>query len=87
MMGTLAAALAKKGIRTQKDKYQAHITSDIEDVDGVMKITKIVVDYDLEAPPDKREGAMEAFAHYLLSCPAAQSVKNCIQLEHHLHFK
>ena len=36
MMGTLAAVLAKKKIRTFQDRYMATVTGDIEDVDGVL---------------------------------------------------
>ena len=40
MMGTLAAVLAKKKIRTFQDRYMATVTGDIEDVNGVLKIVR-----------------------------------------------
>ena len=54
MMGTLAAALARKEIRTSEDLYRAEVEGDIENVNGVLKITQIRVDYHLTT---KDEGA------------------------------
>lgn len=84
MMGTLAMVMAKKKIRSSADLYQAIVTADIEDVDGVLKITRIHVHYDLKLPPGKREAAEAAFSSYLHLCPAAQSVLGSIQVTHEL---
>jgi len=85
-MGTLATGLARKGIRTHKEVYRADVTGDIEDVNGVLKITRIQVNYELKIPEDKRSDAREAFENYLTDCPAAQSVIGCIELRHQLNF-
>ena len=85
-MGTLAAVLAKKGIRTHKGLFQAEVIGDIEDVDGVLKITKIEVNYTLKAPEDKQPEALEALETYMSQCPGAQSVVGCIELRHQLSF-
>ena len=84
MMGTLAAALAGKGIRTSKDLFWADVTGDIEDVRGVLKITGIHVEYHLKGPAEKREAAKEAMDSYLQYCPGAQSVIGCIEIQHEL---
>jgi len=84
MMGTLAAVLAGKKIRTFQDLFKATVTGDIEDVDGVLKITRINVQYDLKVPAEKREDAAEVLDTYLQSCPAAQSVIGCIEINHEL---
>ena len=84
MMGTLAAVLAGKKIKTFKDQYKAIITGDIEDVDGVLKITRINVEYALKLPQEKRTDAREALESYLSLCPAAQSVIGCIDITHNL---
>jgi organic hydroperoxide reductase OsmC/OhrA len=81
MMGTLAAALARKEIRTPEDLYWAEVEGDIENVKGVLKITQIRVNYHLTAGQEKAEQAREAFASYLASCPAAQSVIGCIDIK------
>ncbi len=83
-MGTLAAVLAGKKIRTIKDLFKAIVTGDIEDVDGVLKITRIHVQYSLKVPEEKREEAMEALSNYIKLCPGAQSVIGCIDITHEL---
>jgi organic hydroperoxide reductase OsmC/OhrA len=87
MMGTLAAVLAGKKFRTGSELYRAQVRGDIEEIDGVLKITRISVDYHLKAPAEKRQHAEEALANYLHSCPAAQSVIGCIQIDHQLRFE
>jgi organic hydroperoxide reductase OsmC/OhrA len=82
MMGTLASFLAKKHIPTTEDRYQAHVEGDIEDVNGVLKITQIRVHYSLKVPPGKADEARRALENYLPSCPGAQSVIGCIHIEH-----
>ena len=80
-MGTLAALLAVKKIPTPEDRYWADVKGDIENVDNVLKITRIKVTYHLKTPNDKVEEAREAFSSYIKRCPAAQSVIGCIRIE------
>ena len=84
MMGTLAAVLAKKKIRTFQDRYMATVTGDVEDVNGVLKIVRNKVHYNLKLPADKRPDAEEAFNNYITLCPAAQSVVEAITITHEL---
>ncbi len=84
MMGTLAKVLAKKKIRTFKDRYMATVTGDIEDVNGVLKIVRINVHYNLKLPADQRADAEDAFNNYITLCPAAQSVVAAITINHEL---
>jgi organic hydroperoxide reductase OsmC/OhrA len=84
MMGTLAAVLAGKKIKTFKHQYEATVSGDIEDVDGVLKITHINVHYLLKLPQEKRKEAEDALENYLHLCPAAQSVIGCIRISHEL---
>ena len=83
-MGTLATVLAKKKIRTFQDRYMATVTGDIEDVNGVLKITRIHVHYKLTLPRGKRPDAEEALHNYITLCPAAQSVVDAISVTHAL---
>ena len=87
MMGTLARFLAEKDIPTPEDRYSANVVGDIEDVEGVLKITRIRVHYDLKTPPGKAGEAREAFDGYLPFCPGAQSVIGCIRIEHDMEIK
>ena len=82
MMGTLATVLAKKKIRTFQDRFRATVSGDIEDVDGVLKITRISVSYRLRVPEEKASDAREALENYIHRCPAAQSVIGCIDISH-----
>ncbi len=85
MMGTLAKVLAGKKIRTHRDRFTADVTGDIEDVEGILKITRIHVQYRLKAAPDQEKAAREALNSYLPLCPAAQSVIACIHVSHELN--
>jgi uncharacterized OsmC-like protein len=84
MMGTLATVMAKKKIRTFQDRYKAFVTGDIEDVNGLLKITRIHVRYDLRVPPHQEADARWALETYITLCPAAQSVVDSIDLTHEL---
>lgn len=81
MMGTLARVLAGKGIPTPDDRYWANVEGDIENVNDVLKITRIRVEYHLKVPEGKTDEAREALSSYLAFCPAAQSVIGCIQIQ------
>ena len=80
MMGTLAAVLAGKKIRTSEELFLADVEGDIENVNGILKITKIRVKYYLKVPVGKSAEAREAFSSYIVGCPAAQSVIGCIDI-------
>ena len=84
MMGTFAAVLAKDRIPTPAERYQAQVSGEIEAVDGVLKIVRILVNYSLKIAAEKREAAMTAFETYLTRCPAATSVMGCIDIQHTL---
>ena len=57
----------------------AQVEGDIEDVDGVMKITKIRLHYRFTIPQGTKEKIDRLLATYAEKCPAYQSVKACIQ--------
>ena len=79
-MGTLATGLAGKKIRTPEASYWADVEGHIENVDNVLKITRINVRYHLKVPKGKADEAKEAFSQYLTFCPAAQSLIGCIEI-------
>ncbi len=81
MMGTLAGVLARKGIKTPEELYWADVEGDIENVNSVLKITQIRVNYHLKVPKGKTNEAKEALSSYITLCPAAQSVIGCIQIQ------
>lgn len=84
MMGTFASVLATKKIRTHSDRFRADVEGDIENVEGVLRITVIRVNYVLKVNPDEEAGAHWAMENYIAKCPAAMSVTGCIRLDHTL---
>ncbi|HEX7534868.1 MAG TPA: hypothetical protein VF343_06390 [Syntrophales bacterium] len=87
MMGTLATLMAGKKIPTPESLYWADVEGDIENVNGVLKITTIRVKYHLKVAEDRVADAKESFANYITRCPAAQSVIGCINLKDELIFE
>src|SRR3989304_5608840 len=81
MMGTLATVLAGKKVPTFGDRFRADVEGDIEDVDGVLRITRIRVRYTLSAPAGKSGEAREAMETYITRCPGAMSVRGCLAIE------
>ena len=57
----------------------ADVEGDIEDVGGVMKITKIRLRYRFRIPAGTREKIERLLDTYAEQCPAYQSVKGCIE--------
>ncbi len=57
----------------------ADVEGDIEEVDGVLRITKIRLHYRLKIPKGSREKVDRVLAAYAEKCPAYQSVKGCIE--------
>ncbi len=84
MMGTLATVMGRKKIPTPEHLYWADVEGDVEDVNGVLRLTAIRVKYHLKVDKDREADARESFANYITGCPAAQSVIGCIKIEDEL---
>jgi uncharacterized OsmC-like protein len=67
-----------RGIQSA-DNLVAQVEGDIEDVDGVMRITKIRLHYRFKIPPGTRYKVERVLASYADTCPVYQSVKGCIE--------
>lgn len=67
-----------RGIQSAENLV-AEVEGDIEDVDGVLKITTIRIRYRFKIPPGTRQKAERALAVYAEQCPAYQTVKECIR--------
>ena len=63
------------------DTIRATVEGDIEAIDKVLRITRIRVRYALTVPADKREAAERAVEVHPTGCPAANSVRGCIDLD------
>jgi organic hydroperoxide reductase OsmC/OhrA len=78
----LGAALDVRGIKSAENLV-AQVEVDIEDVNGVMKITKIRLRYRFRIPAGARERVERVLESYAEKCPAYQSVKGCIDCSWH----
>ena len=58
----------------------AEVAGDIDDVEGVLRITRIHLNYRFKTPKGEREKAERALAVYSDKCPAYLSVKGCIAI-------
>lgn len=56
----------------------AQVEGAIEEVDGVMKITRIRLHYRFRIPAGRRQQVDRLLESYAEKCPAYQSVKGCI---------
>jgi len=68
-------------IPVTRESLQADVEGDIEAVDDVLRITRIRVRYRLRIPAADREKADRALATHATKCPAANSVRGCIDLD------
>jgi uncharacterized OsmC-like protein len=57
------------------------VEGDIENVDGVIRITRIRVHYHLKIPAGTRDRAQRALDTHQSKCPAAVSVRDSIAIE------
>ncbi len=67
-----------RGIQSAEN-LTAQVEGDIEDVDGVLRITKIRLHFRFKIPVGMREKVDRVLASYAEKCPAYQSVKGCIE--------
>ncbi|MBI3698109.1 MAG: OsmC family protein [Acidobacteria bacterium] len=73
--------LEARGIPSHPDKVWSEVEGDIENIDRVIRITRIRVKYHLKIPGGKREEAERAVAIHEPRCPAATSVRGAIAIE------
>lgn len=62
------------------ENLTAEVEGDINDVDGVLRITAIRLHYHLRAPAEMRDKIDRLLETYSSKCPAYQSVKGCIDV-------
>ena len=67
-----------RGVKSAENLV-ARVEGDIEDVNGVMRITKIRLHYRFKIPAGTREKVDRLLEVYAEKCPAYQSVKGCIE--------
>ena len=62
------------------DNLSAKVEGDIEEKDGVLRITSIRVAYQLKIPAGTRDKFERVLESHGDKCPAYQSVKDCIDV-------
>ncbi len=70
-----------RDIPATPDTIRADVEGDIEAVEKILKIVRIRVHYTLTIPSGMREKADRAVERHPISCPAANSIKGCIELD------
>ena len=70
-----------RDIPAPTEKLQASVEGDIQAIDNVLRITKIRVRYRIRIPAGTRERAQRAVDTHATKCPAANSVRGCIDLD------
>jgi len=61
------------------ENLTAQVEGRVEDVDGVLRITRIHLVYRLCIPPGKKDVVDRVLKVYAAKCPAYNSVKDCIE--------
>ena len=70
-----------RDIPAPTEKLQASVEGDIQAIDNVLRITTIRVRYHIRIPAGTRERAQRAVDTHATKCPAANSVRGCIDLD------
>ena len=70
-----------RDIPAPTEKLQASVEGDIQAIDNVLRITRIRVRYRIRIPAGTREKAQRAVDTHATKCPAANSVRGCIDLD------
>jgi len=81
LTGTLAGALEGRGISTAPEKLETVAEGRMEEIDGKLLLTHVVVKYRIKITKDQREAAERALQHHADRCPVSESVKRGITVE------
>jgi len=81
MLGTLNGALEARGIRLGPDAIGADAEGYLEDVDGMITLTRINVHYRLRIPFGTREKVDRALSRHRDRCPTAHSLKGAVDVQ------
>ena len=71
--------LEARGVKTT-DRLHADVEGDIDDIDGVIRVTRIRVRFRLESPESSREVAERALERFADRCPAYVTVRESLDV-------
>lgn len=87
MTGTFEAMLQALGHEVEDAGLRTTAEADIESVDGVMRVRRIHLVYDIRTSPGPHRGRFEAArAQHVDRCPVGSSVRAAIQIDPDLRF-
>ena len=81
LTGTLAGALEGRGISTAPENLEAVAEGRMEEIDGKLLLTHVVVKYRIKIAKDQRQVTERALEHHAARCPVSESVKRGITVE------
>jgi uncharacterized OsmC-like protein len=81
LTGTLAGALEGRGIATSPEHLETVAEGRMEEIDGKLLLTHIVVTYRIKTTKAQRAAAERALEHHAERCPVSESVKRGITVE------
>lgn len=81
MTGTLSGALAARGISTVPNKLTTKVEADIEQVDRMIVLSRVRLEYQVTVPRGKRAEAERAIEVHHKGCPVYQSLQRGIQVD------
>ena len=80
MLGTFGGALEARKIDASDGRLTADARGEVENVDGVLVIRRIHVQFTLQASEDVREVVERVHGFYAERCPVYRSLQNAIQI-------
>lgn len=81
MTGTLNGALLARGISTLPNKLTTRVEADIEQVDRMIVLSRVRLEYQVQVPKGKRAEAERAVEVHHHGCPVYRSLQRGIQVE------
>ena len=81
MTGTVAGALEARGISVAPEKLQVETEGRIEEVEGKMVLTQVLLRYKLKIPSGKRVSVEKALEHHESHCAVSESIRRGIAVE------
>jgi uncharacterized OsmC-like protein len=81
LTGTVAGALEARGLSAAPEKLEAVAEGRMEEIDGKLLLTNVMVRYSIKVPKGMRETALRALEHHESRCPVSASLKHGITVE------
>ena len=74
-----------RGVKSAPYKLSTNAESDSDDVDNVLRITKICLAYKLRCSEDQMDAVNRAYEHHPIKCPAYMTFQDVINFSFSLN--